>query len=359
VARIFRFLVKKRGARRTGSRLVGTVGEAMFFGVLFFLGSASLAALITDQFLNPNPQILAPGFGFWVLVLVLATFVLVGGGGVVYTVLHVGASAERRSALVKRAANLDLIGNGSRPRVEYPGIPNSENLTNSPGVLLSFRLPISQSPGGRLLATMIVFLLLTGVTTVLGVIALQEHRTQRPDWFLTGFVGILVALDAWVTGLFLRQIWRQTRLGPTCVEVSHHPLRPGVQYAIFLSQYGRVSLDSLRMSLVCEEEATYRQGTDVRTESQAVHEQLIFSRGGIRIDPATPFELQEVVSVPRQAMHSFQSGHNAVRWKLVVKAESENWPMFVRSFPVLVYPASNGSPSPHPEQAGFAAPRHD
>ena len=345
MARIFRFLVKKRGDRRTGSRLVGTVGEAMFFGVLFLLGSASLAALITDQFLNANPQILAPGFGFWVLVLVLASFVVIGGGGVIYTVMHVGASAERRSALVRRAENLDLISETIRPRSAFPAIPAGENLTNSPGVTLSYRLPISQSPGSRLFATMIVFLVLTAVTTILGVIAVQEHRTGPPDWFLTAFVCLLIVLDGWVTGLFVRQLWRQTRLGPTCVEVSNHPLRPGVEYAIFLSQHGRVALDSLRMSLVCEEEATYRQGTDIRTESQAVHEQLVFSRGSIRIDPAAPFELQESLSVPPQAMHSFQSGHNVVRWKLVVKAESENWPMFVRSFPVLVYPASNGSPS--------------
>lgn len=344
MARIFRFWVKKRGDRRTGSRLVGTVGEAMFFGVLFLLGSASLAGLITDQFLNPNPQILAPGFGFWVLVLVLTSFVAIGSGGVIYTVMHVGASAERRSALVRRAANLDLISETIGQKSIFPGIPAGENLTNSPGVTLSFRLPISQSRAGRLLATMIAFLILTAVTAVLAVIALQEHRTHRPDWFLTIFVCVLIGLDVWVTRLFVRQLWQHTRLGPTCVEVSNHPLRPGKEYAIFLSQHGRLALDSLRMSLVCEEEATYRQGTDIRTECQAVHEQLIFSRGSIRIDPAAPFELQEVLYVPPQAMHSFQSGHNAVRWKLVVKAESENWPMFVRSFPVLVYPASNGSP---------------
>lgn len=344
VARIFRLWVKKRGDRRTGSRLVGTVGEAMFFGLLFMLGSASLAGLVTDQFLNPNPQVLSPGFGFWVLVLVLTSFVLIGGGGVVYTVMHVGASVERRSAIVRRAANMDLITEAMGPRSAYPSIPAGENLINSPGVTLTYRLPISQSPAGRLFVTMIASLVLTAVTAVMAAIAIQEFRMDRPDWFLTVFVGVLSGFDAWVIRLFARQLWHHTRLGPTCVEVSNHPLRPGKEYVIFLSQNGRVALDSLRMSLVCEEEATYRQGTDVRTECSAVHEQLVFSRGTIRIDPSTPFDIQESLSIPAQAMHSFQSGHNAVRWKLVVKAESENWPMFVRSFPVLVYPASNGSP---------------
>jgi hypothetical protein len=191
---------------------------------------------------------------------------------------------------------------------------------------------------------MVLALVLTAITSVLAVIAAGEHLSGRPDWFLTLFVAGLIVLDAWATWLFLRLLWQNTRIGPTFVEISHHPLRPGEEYAIFLSQHGRISLDSLRMSLVCEEEATYRQGTDIRTESQPVHEQLVFSRARVRIDPAVPFELQVRLRVPAHAMHSFQSGHNAVRWKLVVKAEPERWPMFLRSFPVLVHPASNGTP---------------
>jgi hypothetical protein len=334
--------VKKRGDRRTGSRVAGGVGEAVFFGVLFVVGSLSLTGLVTDQLLNPAAPFLMPGFGFWVLFLALLSCVLIGGGGVVFTVMHVGTSAERRSALAKQAANIDLLSNASL-RKDFPAIPAGENLINSPGVTLAYRLPISQSPAGRLFASMVLALVLTAITSVLIVLAAQEHVSGRPDWFLTAFVAALMVLDVWSIRLFLRLLWQNTRIGPTCVEISHHPLQPGEEYAIFLSQHGRVSLEGLRMSLVCEEEATYRQGTDTRTESQAVHEQLIFSRGQVRIDPAVPFELQVELRIPAHAMHSFQSSHNAVRWKLIVKAEPEKWPMFVRSFPVLVHP-SNGTP---------------
>jgi hypothetical protein len=336
--------VKKRGDRRTGSRLAGGAGEAIFFGLLFTLGSASLAGLITEQVLYPNPEMLKPGFGFWVLVLSLASFVVIGGGGVIYTVMHIGTSVERRSALAKQAAKIELLNEASLAAADFPGIPRGEDLINSPGVTLAYRLPISQSPAGRLLATTILFLVLTGITVVLAALAANEHLSGQPDWFLTIFVCVLLLLDGWATQLFLVQLWQHTRIGPTCVEISHHPLQPGEEYAIFVSQHGRVLLQALRMSLVCEEEATYRQGTDIRTESQAVHEQLIFSRSTVRIDPAVPFELQASCRIPCHAMHSFQSGHNAVRWKLVVKAEPENWPMFVRSFPILVHPARNGSP---------------
>lgn len=344
MARFFRLWVKKRGDRRTGSRVAGGAGEAAFFGLLFLLGTASLAGLLIEQIRNPNPALLTPGFGFWVLVLALASFVVIGGVGLIFTVVQIGTSAERRSALAKQAANLELISDAIPRRSQFPAIPAGEDLINSPGVTLAYRLPISQSPAGRLFAAMVLFLVLTAISAVLSVFATREHLGPRPDWFLTIFVCVLILLDIWATRLFLRQLWQHTRIGPTCVEISHHPLHPGEEYAIFLSQHGRVLLQGLRMSLVCEEEATYQQGTDIRTESQAVHEQLIFSRSTVRIDPAAPFQLQASLRVPSNAMHSFQSGHNAVRWKLVVKAEPENWPMFVRSFPVLVHPASNGSP---------------
>ncbi|MGE0758426.1 MAG: hypothetical protein AB7F89_02205 [Pirellulaceae bacterium] len=343
MARLFRLWVKKRGDRRTGSRLAGGLGEAVFFGLMFLLGSASLAGLITDQVLHAGASFVSPGFGFWVLVLALSSFILIGGGGVVYTVMHVGTSAERRSALARQAAKINPLQDFRSLRDAFPHIPVGENLINSPGVTLAYRLPVAQSPAGRLFAAMVLFLVLTGITSVLGMIAVQEHLAARPDWFLTLFVLVLIALDAWATRLFLRLLWQHTRIGPTCVEISHHPLRPGEEYAIFLSQYGRVSLAFLRMSLVCEEEATYQQGTDIRTESQTVHEQVVFSRGPVRIEPAVPFEQKVTLRIPSHAMHSFQSGHNAVRWRIVVKAEPEKWPMFVRSFPVLVHPADGST----------------
>jgi hypothetical protein len=43
-------------------------------------------------------------------------------------------------------------------------------------------------------------------------------------------------------------------------------------------------------------------------------------------------------------MHSFLSPHNAVVWKIIVRAESAKWPRFEREFPVVVYPRT-GVPS--------------
>ncbi|MDP6722394.1 MAG: hypothetical protein QGF59_27255, partial [Pirellulaceae bacterium] len=130
----FRFLGKKRGKRRTGSRLVGSVGEAIFFGLLFLLGAVALTSLVTTQVVNPTAAIYRPGLGFWLAVTVLSSFVFIGGAGVILTVLQVGVSAERRSAIVQRATDLDLIQDALPSQKDFPSIPREANLVNSPGV---------------------------------------------------------------------------------------------------------------------------------------------------------------------------------------------------------------------------------
>ena len=144
IARGFRLWGKKRGDRRTGSHLVASFGEGIFFGVLFLLGSISLTVLVTVHVVDPATEVFRIGFGFWLLMLVLASFILLGGGGMCYTALQAGVSAERRSALARRAATIDLIGNALPSAQDYPSVPRDGQLTDSPGVTLAchhFALP--------------------------------------------------------------------------------------------------------------------------------------------------------------------------------------------------------------------------
>jgi len=101
-----------------------------------------------------------------------------------------------------------------------------------------------------------------------------------------------------------------------------------------------MTMKLLELWLVCEEEATYQQGTDTRSEVRQVHRERCFSRQDFSIEPGVPFQVTCQVTVPLTAMHSFQSAHNLVRWKLVVGGETVGWPAFERGFPIVVYPGS-------------------
>lgn len=344
MSRDFRVWGKKRGNRRTGSQRLGTVGELVFSSAMFVLGVVSLTALVLSQTLGDSSPF-PPGFGFWVLVLVLASFVLLGGGGVVWTILHASATPERRSALAHRAANLDLRGSveeAGGPRVVFPNIPSDANLTNSPGVKLSYRLPVVQSPAWRLIFASVFGLIWNVSAAILVFYASKSVVSGRPDWFLMLFIIPFVAVGAWVVRDFVRQMLIHTGIGPTQVEISDHPLHPSASYQVYLSQSGRLWIRSLALSLVCEEAATYQQGTDLRTESKVVFDRQIFRKTDFRIELGLPFEHQCTVEIPADAAHSFQSEHNAVNWKLVVRGEADAWPPFERAFPVIVHPAHDG-----------------
>ncbi|MDX1944114.1 MAG: hypothetical protein SFU86_01805, partial [Pirellulaceae bacterium] len=257
MSRQFRLLEKKRGQRRTGSNLVGSVGEAIFSGVLFLLGSLSLSAILGSQLIHPNPESFAFGVGMWLLVLVLASFVIIGGAGLIWTVLRVGASAERRSAMARQAvADMDSVTGGPLKPRSFPTVPPYDGLTNSPGIDLAYRLPPAESPGWRLLATAIFTLLWNFVACVLLVWAVRSHIALQPEWFLTIFLAPFLAVSVWATRYLLELIWIHNGMGMTTIEVSDHPLIPGREYQVVLAQHGHIMVKSLELLLVCEEEAT-------------------------------------------------------------------------------------------------------
>jgi hypothetical protein len=93
---------------------------------------------------------------------------------------------------------------------------------------------------------------------------------------------------------------------------------------------------------VRDEVATYRQGTDTRTERLRVFEQPVFHHEQIEVEPSRVFEHQGEVEIPAECMHSFKATHNEVQWRLLIRADVAGWPPFERTFPVVVCPSFNG-----------------
>ena len=130
---------------------------------------------------------------------------------------------------------------------------------------------------------------------------------------------------------------------------------PGGEYRLLVSQSGRLDMRSLEVWLVCREEATYRQGTNTRTETREVRRLAVFRREAFEIRPGEPFQAECSVCVPAGAMHSFQADHNEIDWKLVVRGDVVDWHAFQRAFPVIVHPrrraAGSGERRPMNEPA--------
>jgi hypothetical protein len=293
---------------------------------------------------DPERIVLSRGNN-WIAWLALVSFpvpfLVLGLVGLFYFVRNWDKSAERRAA-EQRAARRDLFDEEAQADGPFPFVPHDAGITDSPGTALAYRLPCERA-GWQLPALLAGSVVWNGIVAVFLSMAAQGHLSGDPDWLLTLLLVPLSLVGLGLIGALIRIVWLGTGIGPTILEVSQHALVPGGSCVVFISQAGRLSIKSLRILLVCEEKATYREGTNTRTAVERVFEREVFRREKFAIDPEAPFETQLPLEMPAGAMHSFRSEHNQIDWKLVVVAAAARRKEFERSFALVVQPCDAGS----------------
>ena len=289
--------------------------------------------------------VLKRGYSWWLWLLTLllpGALVTFGATGLLHSLKAWGRSEERQAAQFGRL--LETLASPLPESVGFPTIPACDNLVNSPGMMLRFRLPTESPELWSLIGAGLFSGLWNAVVVLLAVNVGFNVVGGRADLWLLGLLAPFVVVGVASIGLFFRQLFFVTAVGPTHVEISGHPLCPGGIYQVLLSQAGSASFRKLELFLELEEQATFRQGTDVRTERQIIWQFLIRRWNDVEPLPGTPFEAEEQLQLPSKAMHSFHSTHNAVSWRLVLRGVPKRWPAFERVFPVVVFPAdSQGS----------------
>jgi hypothetical protein len=295
---------------------------------------------------NPSVAVLVRRSGWvtWLIFTVPISFIMIGASGLIHVLLHWGKSAERQSLMTQRVGQGDLFEADGAGRPPYPTVPQGADMTNSPGTKLKFRLPMATSPGWALFGKLTLCIVWNGMVAALVTMAIRGYLAGKPDWLLTLLIVLFAAIGVWAIVVLVRQLLVTTGIGPTLVEVSDHPLCPGGEYRVFLSQSGWLTVNRLRVLLVCEEVATYRQGTDTRTETREVFRKELFRRDSFEIRGGMPLECEIDLKLQRSAMHSLAANHNEIAWTLVVEADVAGWPECKRTFPVIVRPAT-GEPT--------------
>lgn len=281
---------------------------------------------------DPGKAVLVRGFDWFLLFLLLPiVFMIIGGGGMYYSWSGRGKSPEQVASAGK--ASPDGAGVSL-----YPGVPELD-LANRPGTQLPVRLSIKTPPGGQLFFFLCFGLIWNGVTSVFVDQLIEGHLQGNPDWCLTIFISPFVLIGVVVIGLFVRQLLITLGIGPTVLEIGTHPLHPGQSCQLYFAQMGRLRLNSLRVMLVCEEVAKFRQGTDTRTETRRVHETELLHQEEFEISPDFPCEVSKTFVVPANAMHSFQATNNEVQWKILVVGNVVRWPNYERDYAIVVRPS--------------------
>ena len=283
---------------------------------------------------------LVRGYQWWIwpALLIPVSFVVIGIGGLVYTALHWGKSAERRAAAVRSVPAPELFDLPAAVDPEYPVHPGRQRDHQQS------RHASGLSPAADALAGLDAVRSSGGLRRLerRGIGLRGDGRTQflcRNSRLADDAVHRAVPCRGRrLVVVFARLLRHAAGIGPTLVEISDHPLLPGNRYRLFLSQSGNLRLKSIEVSLICEEEAVFRQGTNARTESREVFRQSLHAGGSAIIRPGEPLEAECDLPIPSEAMHSFRASHNQVQWKLIVHGEIVGWPGFQRSFPVVVRP---------------------
>ena len=288
----------------------------------------------------PETVVLARGYKWWMWTLTLllpGALLAFGGAGLARSLGRWGKSEERRAA--GGTLPLERLVSATQAAEKLPAVPSCDDLVNSPGTVLKYRLPISGPESWTLLGFGLFAVLWNTVLVVLAVNAGLDLLGGRIDPLLA-VVLVPFALVG-VTGivLYIRELILSTAVGTTQVEISDHPLRPGGRYDVLLAQGGSGTFRDLSLVLEAEEQATFRQGTDTRIERLVVWRSPLESWRDVQVTPGTRFEVRSTLRVPPAAMHSFATEHNAISWRVVVRGRPSRWPGFSRYFPVVVHPA--------------------
>lgn len=332
----------------------GRTYEARTFDVVrVYLTDPDLCARQLDEFeigkeypcwydpITPELAVLKRGYNWyaWLVPLLPAAFMAVGIGGLIYQFLTWGKSTEHR-AMLQQSTNLDLF-DPRRSLNPYPAIPEDE-AANSPGTMLKYRIPTAQ-PGWNTIILTLVCVGWNAMVVWFVYRAVVGHLSSRGDVVLTVGLVPFVIVGGYLLVQTAKQLMVSTGIEPTILEISDHPLYPGARYEVYLYQPGRLKFQRLRVLLTCDEEATFRQGTNTRTHVQRVVEREVFRREAFELRTPEPFAARFDLTVPDGAMHSFLSPHNSVKWKLVVRVELHNWPDFERAFTLIVHPVKAGA----------------
>jgi hypothetical protein len=202
------------------------------------------------------------------------------------------------------------------------------------GTILNVRLESEDSP----MAVFIGMTFAAGFWNVIMAVFIvgmaQGWLKGKGDWCLTLFlipftlIGLGLLAAVLYAGYQLVLSWL---VRPIWLEVDAHPVRIGGEFGWLVQQTGRFTLRSANVRLLCIESATYRQGTSDTTDTKTTHTLPL---------PSTAEEglPRGLFAVPADVMHSFESGHHKISWKLELTGQVLGV-TYSTAFPVVLVPA--------------------
>ncbi|MCC5789317.1 MAG: DUF3592 domain-containing protein [Opitutales bacterium] len=148
--------------------------------------------------------------------------------------------------------------------------------------------------------------------------------------FLLPFIGIGLVMIGMTIYQFMALFNPKVKLW-----ISPGRARPGQTFTVGWNFEGPVGrLEDFRLSLQGKERATYRQGTRTYTDEHLFHDHLIMETTD-RMDISSG---STEVTLPVEAIHSFNTVNNKIIWHFKLQGHIRRWPNLTCDYPFVLLP---------------------
>ena len=267
---------------------------------------------------QPLEAVLKPDLGLGVLLgLVPLILVLIGAGGL-FAMLKKG---HKTGAQAQRFSATSPTG--------YPDL-NSDSPDQ----------PIEFQPGGKRLAgffiAVAIALFWNGIVSVFLWQVVESFRAGSPEWFLTIFMIPFVLVGLLIIGGVFYTFFALFTPKPV-VTVSPGSPKLGEEFRVSWRLRGSSGrLKNLRITVSGHEKASYRQGTNTRTDSETFYrrELALVDRQGIDL-----IQGEGRISLPLDLCPTVKLGNNEIEWSIKVEGEIPLSPDLQDRYVITVRPA--------------------
>ena len=273
---------------------------------------------------DPADAVFERGFtpDMWYGLIPLA-FVAIGIWSMIFTSRSAKqrASAQWQPAAMQHAADFNAVPRGAR------------------------ELRPAHTPLGKLTAMLFFALFWNGFISIFIFVIVGDARFSRGNSTGGGFHnGMLLFMTPFVLvgiGLILAVLWDVLALFNPRVHLRLNPGAVALGDALTLEWNiaGRANaLSSLRITLEGSEAATFQNGKNTSTATNTFSTVELVNT----TDPAGFASGSVQAALPRDTMHSLDTGYNKILWQLRVRGKIPRWPDLSEDYPLVVLPLRKG-----------------
>ncbi len=282
---------------------------------------------------EPLYAVLNRDFGYWVLLgLIPIILVLIGLLGLI-ALLRSGKGNRKHNRGVKWSSGSAPSDHdhttGSQFRPQMPGFSSSSRDPSHPK---EFR------PGGKRLGGFFVILAVAafwnGIVSVFLFQVIEGFQKGKPSWFETIFLTPFLLIGVVLIGALIYTFLAIFNPKPKLRLRPGH-LRLGAEAELeWRISAGAARITELEILIEGSESATYRRGTNTRTETKVFYRRIV-GRGS-RLDEL--YSGRASFSLPSDLPVSIDTGNNKIEWTLKVEGAIRFWPDVNDRYPIDVRP---------------------